>query len=125
MAGIRLLWDGKSAEIPRLHLPRKVVETVNAPRADRETLFEGGAAAPDDGWQNMLIWGDNLHALASLVDRYAGQVDPAYIDPPFDPPFDRAYIDPLQDYKVRIAVGDESAAADQDLAKIDGARARR
>ena len=108
MSGVRLEWDGKSAEVPRLHLPLQVVETVNAPRADRGTLFEGGSAAPDE-WHNMLIWGDNLHVLASLADRYAGQVDLIYIDPPFDS---------RQDYKVRIAVGDDDAAADQDLSKI-------
>ena len=109
MPGVRLEWDGKTAEVPRLHLPLQVVETVNAPRADRGTLFEGGSSDAADGWRNMLIWGDNLHALASLADRYAGQVDLIYIDPPFDS---------RQDYKVRIAVGDDNAAADQDLAKI-------
>jgi adenine-specific DNA-methyltransferase len=108
MPGVRLEWDGKSAEVPRLHLPLQAIETVNAPRADRGTLFEGGSEA-SDGWQNMLIWGDNLHVLASLVDRYEGQVDLIYIDPPFDS---------RQDYKVRIAIGDDDAAADQDLSKI-------
>ncbi|MGI8869349.1 MAG: site-specific DNA-methyltransferase [Mycobacteriales bacterium] len=108
MRGVRLEWDGKTADVPRLHLPLQVVETVNAPRADRGTLLEAGVVA-DDGWQNQLIWGDNLHVLSSLVDRYAGQVDLVYIDPPFDS---------RQDYKVRIAVGEDRAAADQDLAKI-------
>jgi hypothetical protein len=32
----------------------------------------------DDDWRNMLIWGDNLHVLASLADRYSGQVDLIY-----------------------------------------------
>ena len=109
MVGVRLEWDGKSAEVPRLHLPLQVVETVNAPRADRGTLFEGGTETAEDGWQNMLIWGDNLHVLASLADRYSGQVDLIYIDPPFDS---------RQDYKVRIMVGDDDAAADQELSKI-------
>jgi hypothetical protein len=40
MPGVRLEWDGKTAEVPRLHLPLQVVETGNAPRADRGTLFE-------------------------------------------------------------------------------------
>jgi hypothetical protein len=40
MPGVRLEWDGKAAEVPRLHLPLQVVETGNAPRADRGTLFE-------------------------------------------------------------------------------------
>lgn len=106
--GVRLVWDGKTAEVPRLRLPLQVVETVNSPRADRGTIFEG--AGEDDGWRNQLIWGDNLHALASLADELAGQVDLVYIDPPFDS---------RRDYKVRIAVGDEGANAEQELAKIE------
>ena len=116
MAGVRLEWDGKTAQVPRLHLPLQVVETVNSPRADRGTIFEQGpesTVADDDGaagaWRNRLVWGDNLHVLASLADELAGQVDLVYIDPPFDS---------RQDYKVRIAVGDGGAAGEQDLAKI-------
>jgi len=109
MTGVRLVWDGKDAEIPRLRLPLQVVETVNSPRADRGTIFEGGGSQDDDGWRNRLVWGDNLHALASLTEELAGQVDLVYIDPPFDS---------RQDYKVRIAVGDGAASADQELAKI-------
>src|SRR5947209_6937996 len=37
---------------------------------------------PDTG--NMLIHGDNLHALKSLLPFYAGQVDCIYIDPPYN-----------------------------------------
>ena len=95
--------------MPRLRLPIQVVETVNAARADRGTLFDAGAQVGDDGWRNRLIWGDNLHVLTSLADELAGQVDLIYIDPPFDS---------RQDYKVRIAVGDGGDAADQDLAKL-------
>lgn len=108
MGGVRLDWDGKTDRVPRLHLPLQIVETVNAPRADRDTLFARGRDSADD-WRNMLVWGDNLHVLASLVDSYAGQVDLIYIDPPFDS---------RRDYKVRIAVGDGGAGADQDLSKI-------
>jgi adenine-specific DNA-methyltransferase len=108
MSGVRLEWDGKSAEVPRLRLPLQVVETVNSPRADRGSLFEAPEAdGADDGWRNRLVWGDNLHVLASLADELAGQVDLVYIDPPFDS---------RQDYKVRINVGDQSA--DQELSKI-------
>ncbi|MBA2322953.1 MAG: site-specific DNA-methyltransferase [Pseudonocardiales bacterium] len=107
MPGVRLEWDSKGAETTRLRLPLQVVETVNASRADRGTLLYD--QAPDDGWRNRLIWGDNLHVLASLADELAGKVDLIYIDPPFDS---------RQDYKVRIAVGDGGDAADQDLAKL-------
>ncbi len=110
MSRVRLEWDGKSAEVPRLRLPLQVVETVNSPRADRGSLFEADPGdSGDGGWRNRLIWGDNLHVLASLADELAGQVDLVYIDPPFDS---------RQDYKVRIAVGDGTNGADQDLAKI-------
>ncbi len=106
--GVRLEWDGKSAEVSRLHLPLQTVETVNAPRADRGTIFEGSSAA-DGEWRNTLIWGDNLHVLASLAEELAGQVDLIYIDPPFDS---------RQNYKVRIAVGEGGVAAEEDLSKI-------
>ncbi|MGH3616355.1 MAG: hypothetical protein ACRDRK_27920 [Pseudonocardia sp.] len=52
MGGVRLEWDAKDAEIPRLLLPIQVVETVNASRADRGTLFETGADADESGWRN-------------------------------------------------------------------------
>lgn len=58
MAGVRLKWDGKNAEVPRLRLPIQVVETVNAPRADRGTLFDTGVGDGDatgDLWRNKLI----------------------------------------------------------------------
>ncbi|MGH3771674.1 MAG: DNA methyltransferase [Pseudonocardiaceae bacterium] len=107
MPGVRLEWDDKTADVPRLRLPLQVVETVNASRADRGTLAYD--RDPGDGWRNKLIWGDNLHVLASLAEELAGQVDLIYIDPPFDS---------RQDYKVRITVGDGGDAADQDLAKL-------
>ena len=103
MSGVRLEWDGKTTEVPRLKLPLQVVETVNAPRADRGTLFEGGQREAENDWRNRLIWGDNLHVLASLADELAGQVDLVYIDPPFDS---------RQDYSVEVAVGDQSFDGD-------------
>lgn len=109
VSGLRLEWNGKSAEVPRLRLPLQVVETVGSPRADRGTIFETGGGGDNDGWRNRLIWGDNLHVLSSLADELAGQVDLVYIDPPFDS---------RQDYKVRIVVGEGDVGADQELAKI-------
>lgn len=44
MGAIRLKWDGKTAEVPRL--PLQTVETVNSPRADRGTLSEPSRAPP-------------------------------------------------------------------------------
>ena len=39
------------------------------------------ANSPDD---NLIIHGDNLHALKALLPRYAGRVDCVYIDPPYN-----------------------------------------
>ena len=40
-----------------------------------------GDASPDG---NLVIHGDNLHALKALLPRYAGQVKCVYIDPPYN-----------------------------------------
>ncbi len=49
------------------------------------------SANPEDGdWQegatdgNLIIHGDNLHALKALLPRYAGKVDCIFIDPPYN-----------------------------------------
>jgi len=39
---------------------------------------------PGDLNSNLVIHGDNLHALKSLLPRYAGQVDLVFIDPPYN-----------------------------------------
>jgi adenine-specific DNA-methyltransferase len=39
---------------------------------------------PGDLAGNLVIHGDNLHALKSLLPRYAGQVDLIFIDPPYN-----------------------------------------
>lgn len=39
---------------------------------------------PGDLGGNLIIHGDNLHALKSLLPRYAGQVDLVFIDPPYN-----------------------------------------
>lgn len=38
----------------------------------------------DDGSGNLIVQGDNLHALKALLPRYAGQVKCIYIDPPYN-----------------------------------------
>jgi adenine-specific DNA-methyltransferase len=39
---------------------------------------------PADLGQNLIIHGDNLHALKSLLPRYANRVDLVFIDPPYN-----------------------------------------
>ncbi len=94
---VELVWEGKYnddgvlREAPRITLPFQVIETINESHATREAekdwLFktysgdEGDTFA--DGWKNKLIWGDNLLAMSSLLEKFAGKIDLIYIDPPF------------------------------------------
>ena len=48
---------------------------------DFEKSHGDNASQPDD---NLIIHGDNLHALKALLPRYAGKVDCVYIDPPYN-----------------------------------------
>ncbi len=52
-----------------------------APDAGRSLDAGGGAGVADD---NLIIHGDNLHALKALLPRYAGRVKCIYIDPPYN-----------------------------------------
>ena len=54
---------------------RSAPPTADAARAD-------SPRAAADG--NLIIHGDNLHALKALLPRYAGRVDCIYIDPPYN-----------------------------------------
>ena len=47
----------------------------------KRSLLNAGAAA---GEGNLIINGDNLHALKSLLPRYAGRIKSIYIDPPYN-----------------------------------------
>ena len=68
-----LNWIGKAA-VQHHHkaVPVRLLEPVPA-------LSCGGA---DSG--NLIVQGDNLHALKALLPRYAGQVKCIYIDPPYN-----------------------------------------
>lgn len=47
------------------------------------THADKGVGAPDLAG-NLVVHGDNLHALKSLLPRYAGKVDLVFIDPPYN-----------------------------------------
>lgn len=94
-----LVWEGKYDEygnrrpirLPSTPLPLQRIETIDEPH-DREKalqpkLFDESAfreRAHRDDFRNMLIWGDNKLAMASLLEQFRGKVDLIYIDPPFD-----------------------------------------
>ncbi len=71
-----LNWIGKVA-VQQHHsrVPVRLLEPV-------PQLSCGEAAGTDPG--NLIVQGDNLHALKALLPRYAGQVKCIYIDPPYN-----------------------------------------
>ena len=73
-----LEWIGKDKVVNHhLDVPYRVLE--------RQYSFdENGQHIGDNGSDNMIIHGDNLEALKSLLPQYEGRVKCIYIDPPFD-----------------------------------------
>jgi DNA modification methylase len=69
-----LNWLGKEAVV-RHHteVPYRLLEPVAELSCDEDS--------PDG---NIIVQGDNLHALKALLPRYAGQVKCIYIDPPYN-----------------------------------------
>jgi DNA modification methylase len=110
---VELVWpgkyneDGSLKEVPRVHLPFQVIETINESRASREAakkpqnislfdVYEGKEGDTfEDGWKNKLIWGDNLLVMGSLFEKFAGKVDLIYIDPPFATGADFSFTAPI------------------------------
>jgi adenine-specific DNA-methyltransferase len=84
-----LIWDGKyvdgKKQSPvRVALPFQTIETVNESAADRHLTLEMFSSGRETAWRNRLIWGDKKYVLPSLLPEFAGKINLAYIDPPFD-----------------------------------------
>lgn len=82
-----LNWIGKDAVVKHhKNVPFRLLEPVPSlslpSPAGRGAGGEGTPDAADSG--NLIVQGDNLHALKALLPRYAGQVKCIYIDPPYN-----------------------------------------
>jgi len=77
-----LNWIGKEAVVKHhKEVPFRLLEPV--PELSCPPLFlEEGLGVRESG--NLIVQGDNLHALKALLPRYAGQVKCIYIDPPYN-----------------------------------------
>ena len=73
-----LNWIGKDKVVNHhLEVPFHVLE--------RQYSFDAeGCHAEDNGSENMIIHGDNLLALKSLLPKYEGRIKCIYIDPPYN-----------------------------------------
>ena len=71
-------WIGKDKVINHhLDVPYRVLER-------QYSYDENGQHTEDNGSENMIIHGDNLSALKSLLPQYEGRIKCIYIDPPYN-----------------------------------------
>jgi len=112
-------WIGKAAVVTHhKDVPYRLLEPV------AELSFSQGER--ENG--NLIVQGDNLHALKALLPRYAGQVKCIYIDPPYNTGNEGwAYNDNVNSPEMRRwlgeTVGKEGETLDRhDRCRFDAAR---
>lgn len=91
-----LEWIGKTKVINHhMDIPFRTLERVYS-------YDENGKHLEDNGSENMIIHGDNLEALKSLLRRFEGKIKCIYIDPPYNTGNEQwVYNDNVNDPKIR------------------------
>ena len=83
-----LTWIGKQAVVKHhKEVPFRLLEPLpelSLPCPSGSGAGGEGAYAERVHGDNLIVQGDNLHALKALLPRYAGQVKCIYIDPPYN-----------------------------------------
>ncbi len=88
------------------------------PDFERSVLPSGSDAPPAD--DNLIIHGDNLEALKSLMPRYAGRIDCIYIDPPYNTGNEGwVYNDNVNSPMMRKWIEKQSPVDNEDLERHD------
>ena len=96
-----------------LTVPSRTLEP--APR--KSLPLKGSKPSLDD---NLIIHGDNLHALKALMPRYAGRVKCIYIDPPYNTGNERwVYNDNVNSPMMQEWLKDKSPVDGEDLERHD------
>ena len=109
-----LEWIGKDKVVNHhLDVPYRVLE--------RQYSFdENGQHTEDNGSDNMIIHGDNLEALKSLLPQYEGRVKCIYIDPPYNTGNEGwVYNDNVNDPKIKKWLGEVVGKEGEDLSRHD------
>ena len=107
-------WIGKSKVVNHhLDVPYKVLE--------RQYSFDkDGKHSEDNGSENMIIHGDNLEALKSLLPRYEGRIKCIYIDPPYNTGNENwVYNDNVNDPRIKKWLGKVVGQEGEDLSRHD------
>ena len=107
-------WIGKSKVVNHhLDVPYKTLE--------RQYSFDkDGEHKEDNGSENMIIHGDNLEALKSLLPQYEGRIKCIYIDPPYNTGNENwVYNDNVNDPKITKWLGKVVGQEGEDLSRHD------
>jgi adenine specific DNA methylase Mod len=113
-----LNWIGKEAVVKHhKEVPFRLLEPVS------------DLSCGDVGSGNLIVQGDNLHALKALLPRYAGQVKCIYIDPPYNTGQDDrgddgqrtgwVYNDRVADPEIKAWLGQVVGTEAEDLCRHD------
>ncbi|WP_186422596.1 site-specific DNA-methyltransferase [Lacrimispora celerecrescens] len=109
-----LEWIGKDKVVNHhLDVPYRVLE-------HQYSYNESGKHKEDINSENMIIHGDNLLALKSLLPRYEGQIKCIYIDPPYNTGTEGwVYNDNVNDPVIRKWLGEVVGPEGEDLSRHD------
>lgn len=109
-----LEWIGKSKVVNHhLDVPYCVLERKYSYDAE-------GQHEADNGSENMIIHGDNLTALKSLLPRFEGKVKCIYIDPPYNTGNENwVYNDNVNDPRIREWLNKVVGKEGEDLSRHD------
>lgn len=81
---------------------------------------EEGKHQEDNGSENMIIHGDNLEALKSLLPKYEGRIKCIYIDPPYNTGNENwVYNDNVNDPRIKKWLGQVVGKEGEDLSRHD------
>lgn len=107
-------WIGKSKVVNHhLDVPYCVLER-------KYSYDENGQHEDDNGSENMIIHGDNLIALKSLLPQYEGRIKCIYIDPPYNTGNENwVYNDNVNDPRIRKWLGEVVGSEGADLTRHD------
>jgi len=109
-----LEWIGKDKVVNHhLDVPYRVLER-------QYSYDENGSHEEDNGSENMIIHGDNLEALKSLLPQYEGRVKCIYIDPPYNTGNEGwVYNDNVNDPRIKKWLGEVVGKEGEDLSRHD------
>lgn len=107
-------WIGKSKVVNHhLDVPYHVLERKYSYDAE-------GQHEEDNGSENMIIHGDNLLALKSLLPKYEGKIKCIYIDPPYNTGNEGwIYNDNVRDPRINRWLGEVVGKEGDDLSRHD------